>query len=94
MVSGRCCISLKTKSWREDSYYVKKKIFIGLISYEWIFSRGCSRSIHPLRLWSRLIRHGPAFAGLLDTDHYQAAESAQGRCDMWHNADLLLRWLD
>lgn len=25
MVSGRCCISLKTKSWREDSYCVEKK---------------------------------------------------------------------
>lgn len=25
MVSGRCCISLKTKSWREDSYCVKEK---------------------------------------------------------------------
>lgn len=25
MVSGRCCISLKMKSWREDSYCVEKK---------------------------------------------------------------------
>lgn len=71
MVSGRCCISLKTKSWREDSYYVKKYIFIGLISHEWILSRWSSNSIHPLRLWSWLIWHGPGFAGLLDTDHYQ-----------------------
>ena len=50
----------------------KKKLFIGLISYEWIFSRGNSNSIHPLRPWSRLLLwRGPAFAGLLNTDHYQ-----------------------
>lgn len=55
MVSGRCCISLKTKSWREDSYCVKKKnkkkkqqkLFIGLISYEWILAEEAqTRSTH------------------------------------------------
>lgn len=38
MVFGRCCISLKMKSWREDSYCVEKKnIFIGCTFYKWIF---------------------------------------------------------
>lgn len=37
MVFGRCCISLKMKSWREDSYCVEKKIFIGRTFYKWIF---------------------------------------------------------
>ncbi len=75
MVSGRCCISLKTKSWREDSYCVKKNkqtnYLLVLFPTNGYFSRGNSNSIHPLRLWSWLLWRGPAFAGLLNTDHYQ-----------------------
>lgn len=48
----------------------KQQLFIGLISYEWIFSRGNSNSIHPPRLGSWLLWHGPVLAGLLNPYHY------------------------
>lgn len=98
MVSGRCCISLKTKSWREDSYCVKEKkkhnYLLVLFLANGYFSRGNSNSIHPLRLWSWPLWCEPAFAGLLDTDHYEQPPSVQRRCDTLHNLDLLLLWLD
>lgn len=86
MVSGRCCISLKTKSWREDSYCVKKiqQLFIGLTSYEWIFSRGNSNSIHPLTLWSWLPWRGPV-CRLIKHGSLSSAQSVQRRRNMRHN---------
>lgn len=38
MVSGRCCISLKTKSWREDSYCVKEKNTKEATTIYWSYS--------------------------------------------------------
>lgn len=56
MVFGSCCISLKMKSWREDSYCVDKKYIYWLFHFfccfftNGHFSGGNSNSIHPPRL--------------------------------------------
>lgn len=101
MVSGRCCISLKTKSWREDSYCVKEKkhkrsnnYLLVLFLANGYFSRGNSNSIHPLRLWSWPLWREPAFAGLLDTDHYEQLQVRKEGATRNPTRTLLLRWLD
>lgn len=52
MVSGRCCISLKMKSWREDSYCVwkKKKKYIYwsyFLGMDIFFFRGLKLKLDP-----------------------------------------------
>lgn len=65
MVFGRCCISLKMKSWREDSYCVEKKYIYIYWSYflqmdisevgiqSWSTHRGCGI------LWHKCALAGP-----------------------------------
>lgn len=78
MVFGSCCISLKMKSWREDSYCVEKKIFIGRFFFftNGYFSGGNSNSIHLPRLWVSRTRDDK------NLDHPSAVQSVQRRHDV------------
>lgn len=85
MVSGRCCISLKMKSWREDSYCVWKKniywsYFLGMDIFFFFFG-GLKLKLDPpteapsLSLQPR----GPALAGFNEGGWPLTAQSARQR---------------
>lgn len=74
MVSGRCCISLKTKKAGGKTLTVsKKKKYLLVLFLGMDISKGSSNSIHPLRPWSWLTPRSDeltetALSGLLDKD--------------------------
>ena len=77
MVYGHYCISLKTKSWREASYCVKKEnyLFVLFLTNGYLVEETETRSTH----WRWLLWHRHTFASLLEPDHYQQLQ-------MWKDA--------
>ena len=94
MVFGRCCISLKMKSWREESYCVEeKKKYIYLL----VLFLTNGYLVEETQTWSThwgdgrdSSDRGPA--GLLNPGLLSTAQSVRRRCD-GKQKDLWLRWL-